>query len=70
MEIAGERALRVTRTDKYSDLVEEGKKESGLQVRSPMAGTVVKVFAKEGDTVEIGDNLCAIESMKMEVRDN
>ena len=32
-----------------------------------MPGTIVKIFVKEGQEVEIGDNLVALESMKMEV---
>lgn len=35
-------------------------------VKSPMPGTVVKVFVNKGDKVKAGDNLCTIESMKME----
>lgn len=35
-------------------------------VKSPMPGTVVKVFCKPGDEVKAGDNLASIESMKME----
>lgn len=34
--------------------------------RSPMPGTVVKVFCKPGDSVKAGQSLCSIESMKME----
>jgi len=29
-------------------------------------GRVTKVYAKEGDSVELGDNLVVLESMKME----
>ena len=31
-----------------------------------MPGTIVKIFVKEGEEVEIGANLMALESMKME----
>lgn len=31
-----------------------------------MPGTVVKVFVEPGQEVEAGDNLVAVESMKME----
>lgn len=36
------------------------------QVPAPMAGTVVKVAVEAGQTVETGQLLCIIESMKME----
>lgn len=35
-------------------------------VKSPMPGTVVKVFVKTGDSVKAGDSLASLESMKME----
>ena len=35
-------------------------------VKSPMPGTVVKVFVRTGDKVKMGQNLASIESMKME----
>ncbi len=34
--------------------------------RSPVSGVVVKVFAKEGDTLRAGDSLLLLEAMKME----
>lgn len=38
----------------------------GDSAKSPMPGTVVKVFCQPGDEVKKGDSLCSIESMKME----
>jgi len=35
-------------------------------VKSPMPGTVVKIFCKVGDKVTPGQPLASIESMKME----
>ena len=35
-------------------------------VASPMPGRVAKVFVKPGDSVKKGQNLVAVESMKME----
>lgn len=35
-------------------------------VKSPMPGTVVKVFVKDGDAVTEGQVLATLESMKME----
>jgi biotin carboxyl carrier protein len=37
-----------------------------VRVGAPMAGRVVRVFVAEGDTVEAGQRLLAIEAMKME----
>jgi acetyl-CoA/propionyl-CoA carboxylase biotin carboxyl carrier protein len=36
------------------------------QVTAPMQGTIVKVLAKVGDTVAVGDPICVLEAMKME----
>jgi biotin carboxyl carrier protein len=35
-------------------------------VKSPLPGTILNVFVKEGDTVKIGDRLLILEAMKME----
>ena len=39
---------------------------SGDSLASPMQGTIVKVAASEGDTVEAGDLVVVLEAMKME----
>lgn len=36
-------------------------------IKSEMAGTVWKVLVKEGDQIEIGQEVVIIESMKMEI---
>jgi len=41
-------------------------KTSNLAVKSPLPGVVIKVFAKVGDTVKMGDKLLMLEAMKME----
>ena len=38
-----------------------------VEVRSEMAGNVWKIVAKVGDTVEEGDTIMILESMKMEI---
>lgn len=40
--------------------------ESKAHLTAPLPGTVIAVFAKEGDRVEAGSNLVIIEAMKME----
>lgn len=35
-------------------------------VKSPLPGTILNVFVKEGDSVKIGDRLLILEAMKME----
>ncbi|PIQ29201.1 carbamoyl phosphate synthase [bacterium (Candidatus Blackallbacteria) CG17_big_fil_post_rev_8_21_14_2_50_48_46] len=42
------------------------KDSNQAQIPAPMAGTVVKVAVQAGQTVESGQLLCIIESMKME----
>ena len=38
----------------------------GIQVKSPLPGSVIKVLVSEGQTVKKGDTLLTLESMKME----
>ena len=38
----------------------------GLQVKSPLPGSVIKVLVAEGQAVKRGDTLLTLESMKME----
>ena len=38
-----------------------------IEVKSEITGTVWQVKSKPGDTVESGDTLIVIESMKMEI---
>jgi acetyl-CoA/propionyl-CoA carboxylase biotin carboxyl carrier protein len=47
---------------------ERGGLAAEPDLRSPMPGTVTAVFAADGDTVEEGDAIVAIEAMKMEHR--
>lgn len=35
-------------------------------IKSPLPGTILNVFVKEGDKVKIGDKLLLLEAMKME----
>ena len=39
---------------------------AGLQVKSPLPGSVIKVLVSEGQAVKKGDSLLTLESMKME----
>ena len=38
----------------------------GIQVKSPLPGSVIKVLVSEGQAVKKGDTLMTLESMKME----
>ena len=38
----------------------------GIQVKSPLPGSVIKVLVSEGQAVKKGDTLLTLESMKME----
>ena len=39
---------------------------AGVQVKSPLPGSVIKVLVSEGQAVKKGDTLLTLESMKME----
>lgn len=47
---------------------ERGGLAADPELRAPMPGTVTAIFAADGDTVEEGDAVVAIEAMKMEHR--
>jgi biotin carboxyl carrier protein len=44
----------------------EAKPAAGVQVKSPLPGSVIKVLVSEGQAVKKGDTLLTLESMKME----
>ncbi|CZQ93775.1 biotin/lipoyl attachment [Trichococcus palustris] len=39
---------------------------SGKEMAAPMAGTILRVLVKEGQSVKRGENLIVLEAMKME----
>ena len=39
---------------------------AGMQVKSPLPGTVLDVMVREGDTVTAGQHIILLEAMKME----
>jgi acetyl-CoA/propionyl-CoA carboxylase biotin carboxyl carrier protein len=43
-----------------------GAAASGASLTAPMQGTIVKVAAADGDTVEVGQTIVVLEAMKME----
>lgn len=57
---------RGVKLDKKAHNFEEGAMGGEDVVKSRMAGNIVKVFVKAGDSVKKGDSLLSLESMKME----
>jgi len=55
-----EQAVIVSAIKPSRKMAEEGA------VVAPMAGKIVSVKVKEGDSVKLGDVLCILEAMKME----
>ena len=45
---------------------EPPKQDTSDIVPSPMPGTVISYAIQEGDTVEVGQELCIVEAMKMQ----
>ena len=37
-----------------------------IQVKSPLPGVIIQVLVKQGDSVNVGQTLCTLETMKME----
>ncbi|GAA1801870.1 biotin carboxylase N-terminal domain-containing protein [Agromyces neolithicus] len=59
---------RRTHAERRRAATERGADAADPDLRAPMPGTVTAVFAENGDTVEAGDAIVAIEAMKMEHR--
>ena len=59
---------RRARAEQRRAAAERGGLAAEPDLRSPMPGTVTAVFAADGDRVEEGDAIVAIEAMKMEHR--
>ena len=57
---------KVTVNGKVYEVETEAPKAAGLQVKSPLPGSVIKVLVSEGQAVKKGDTLLTLESMKME----
>jgi len=57
---------RETRLARVLAAIEREEGAADPAVRSPMPGTVVSVSVSNGDTVEAGQVLVAVEAMKME----
>lgn len=60
------RSVAVPSTDSTPEVVKTNKNGAASAVKSPLPGTVLDVFVKEGDSVKVGQKLVLLEAMKME----
>ena len=44
----------------------KNEKITKKEIRAPITGTISKIFAKEGDTIESGQKILSLSAMKME----
>ncbi|MEA3496043.1 MAG: biotin/lipoyl-containing protein [Bacteroidota bacterium] len=51
---------------KGANEIKKSTNEKVFKVEAPLPGNIIKVIAKEGDTVKKGDKLLIMEAMKME----
>lgn len=65
-EISEEEATQVAKTSHEISPSEKPKNGGGKEVPAPMAGNILSVNVKTGDTVNAGDTLVILEAMKME----
>ena len=65
-EISEEEAIQVSKKSNEISPVETPMRSGGLEVPAPMAGNILSVNVKTGDTVNAGDTLIILEAMKME----
>jgi biotin carboxyl carrier protein len=61
VEVSDERKMRLLRSSAGFEAA-----QGELSIRSPMPGLIVVVNVAPGQTVNKGDSLCVLESMKME----
>jgi Biotin carboxyl carrier protein len=60
------RSVVVPSTDSAPQVAKTNKDGAASAVKSPLPGTVLDVFVKEGDSVKVGQKLVLLEAMKME----
>src|SRR5574344_2416949 len=60
------RSVAVPSTDSAPQVAKTNKNGAASAVKSPLPGTVLDVFVKEGDSVKVGQKLVLLEAMKME----
>lgn len=65
-EVSEEEATQVAKTSHEISPSEKPKNGGGKEVPAPMAGNILSVNVKTGDTVNAGDTLVILEAMKME----
>ncbi|MDU5336545.1 biotin/lipoyl-containing protein [Enterococcus sp.] len=65
-EISEEESTQVAKTSNEISPSEKPKSGGGKEVPAPMAGNILSVNVKTGDTVNAGDTLVILEAMKME----
>lgn len=64
-KLVRERAVPSTDSDRQVAKTTKPAPKAG-GIKSPLPGTIIEVFVKEGDTVKMGDRLLILEAMKME----
>jgi biotin carboxyl carrier protein len=61
VNVEDERQIRLRQASGY-----DASRTGELNLKSPMPGLIISVNAREGQTVEAGDRLIVLESMKMQ----
>ncbi len=64
-KLVRERAVPSTDADRQVAKTTKPAPKAG-GVKSPLPGTILEIFVKEGDAVKLGDRLLVLEAMKME----
>ena len=65
-EVATESAVRAELRDRVAKQAAEHHATARLTLRAQIPGRVVRLWVEEGENVELGQRLLAIEAMKME----
>jgi biotin carboxyl carrier protein len=64
--VAVQAEARASLRDRAGQASAGSRQHGPLVVRAPLSGRIVRLWVAEGDTVEAGQRLVAIEAMKME----
>jgi glutaconyl-CoA/methylmalonyl-CoA decarboxylase subunit gamma len=65
-EVTAEPARRAALRERATRAAQEHRPKAGITLRAQIPGRVVRLWAAEGDEVEMGQRLLAVEAMKME----
>lgn len=65
-EISPQEAADIRQSPAKEKTVQQVPSSDGMEIAAPMAGNILSINVKPGDSVQAGDTLLILEAMKME----